>query len=158
MNFLLPQNLISLLALFLSLVSLGILVWVVMKLRHLLAGGDGKSIESALKAQAETIEQLVKFKADSTEYLKFLDKRLKQKVSNVELLRFNPFPGDGTGGNNSFSTSLLNEEGSGVVISSIHTRERTNIFSKPLDNWQSQNELSTEEKEVVKRSKDKLAK
>jgi len=154
----LPQNIIALLALFLSLLTLGLNIWLIIRLNKLLKGSDGKSLESAIKGQGSSIEKLLLFKDNATEYFKFLDKRIKQKVSNVELARFNPFQGTGLGGNNSFSASFVDEEGNGIVMSGLHTRERTNIFTKPLTNWQSQNKLSKEENGVVQKSKEKIIK
>jgi len=98
---------------------------------------------------------LIKFQEASTEYLRLLDKRMKQKIGNVEIARFNPFQGVGLAGNNSFSASFINEDGNGVVISGLHTRERTNVFVKATENWQSQSELSKEEKGVIQKSKSK---
>jgi hypothetical protein len=57
------------------------------------------------------------------------------------------------GGNQSFSAGLVDEEGSGVIITSMHMRERTNVFAKPLKNWKSEYELSKEEKESIEKQK-----
>jgi hypothetical protein len=69
---------------------------------------------------------------------------------NSATVRFNPFQGEGTGGNQSFSSIFADEEGNGVVITSMHTRERTNMFGKPLKNWKSEYELTDEEKQAIK--------
>jgi hypothetical protein len=87
--------------------------------------------------------------------MKSLDGRIKKKIVNTSTLRFNPFQGEGVGGNQSFTVSLADEEGDGLVITSMHTRERTNIFAKPLKNWQSDYELGEEEKQVIETSKSK---
>ena len=93
------------------------------------------------------------FRKQTIEYLKFLDSRLKQKVNQVETVRFNPFVGSGNGGNQSFSSSFINEEGDGVVISGIYTRERNMVFGKPIINWKSEYELTEEEKKAIEQSK-----
>lgn len=72
---------------------------------------------------------------------------------NAFTVRFNPFQGKGIGGNQSFSSVFVDEEGNGVVITSMHTRERTNVFAKPLKNWGSEYELSEEEKRAIKNQK-----
>ncbi len=79
-----------------------------------------------------------------------IDKRLDQSIRNVETVRFNPFPG--VGGNQSFAISLLNDEGNGVVISSLYARDRTSLFAKPIKAGQSEFELTKEEKNVLKKS------
>ena len=47
---------------------------------------------------------------------------------------------------------MLNEEGDGVVLSSLYSRERMSIFAKPIKNNKSEYELSAEEKEVLKKA------
>lgn len=51
-------------------------------------------------------------------------------LQRVGLVRFNPFAD--TGGNQSFSLALLDGEGSGLVISSLHSRDATRIYAKPV--------------------------
>jgi len=85
--------------------------------------------------------------------MKSLSNRIKSKVGTIPTLRFNPFKGTDLGGNQSFSSVFVDEEGNGVVITSMHTRERTSVFAKPLQNWKSIYELTAEEKTVIKQSK-----
>src|SRR3989344_6036819 len=47
---------------------------------------------------------------------------------------------------------ILDEEGDGLVISSLYSRERMSIFAKPVKNGKSEYELSTEEKEALTRA------
>lgn len=69
-------------------------------------------------------------------------------IQRVGLIRFNPF--DDTGGNQSFALALLNDHGDGVVISSLHSRETTRIYGKPVKNFAAGDfEFSAEEKEAV---------
>ena len=90
------------------------------------------------------------------EHLNDIEKRLKRSMQSVETIRFNPFKGTGDGGNQSFSTSFLNENGDGVVISSLYSRDRISLFSKPLSKFESNFELTGEEKGVIKEAKGKL--
>jgi len=85
--------------------------------------------------------------------MKSLDERIKKKTMGASTLRFNPFQGGGVGGNQSFSSIFADEEGNGVIITSMHTRERTNVFAKPIKNWKSEHELSEEEMTVINKAK-----
>ena len=76
---------------------------------------------------------------------------MKKSVRGLETIRFNPFPDQGS--NQSFAVGMLNEEGNGVVFSSLYSRERMSIFAKPVKNGKSEYELTTEEKEVLKKAK-----
>jgi hypothetical protein len=82
-----------------------------------------------------------------------LNNRIKKKIKSAPAMRFNPFQGGEVGGNQSFSSVLADEEGSGTVITSMHLRDRTNIFAKPLKNWKSEYELSKEEKKAIENAK-----
>ena len=71
-------------------------------------------------------------------------------MASAPTFRFNPFQETEVVAIKVFLLFFAGEEGNGVVITSMHTRERTNVFAKPLKKWQSEYELSGEEKEVVK--------
>ncbi len=85
-----------------------------------------------------------------------IDKKLSRTVSGNETVRFNPFQGAGLGGNQSFATALINAEGDGVVISSLYSRDRVSIFSKPIKKFSSEYELTAEEKEALQKAKGSL--
>jgi len=65
----------------------------------------------------------------------------------TKLLRYNPF-GD-VGSNQSFSLALLNKKNDGFVVTSIHSREGTRVYSKPVKDGESTYNLSDEEKKVI---------
>lgn len=72
-------------------------------------------------------------------------------IQRVELLRFNPY--DETGGNISFVVCLLDNNGSGIVITSLHARSGTRVFGKEIIAGKSKNqELSKEEELVIKKA------
>ncbi|MFH0804059.1 MAG: DUF4446 family protein [Candidatus Zambryskibacteria bacterium] len=120
------------------------------RVKRIFKSANTPDIERLLKLHTKTLEDLIKFQAESTAYMKSLDNRIKKKIINASTVRFNPFHGEGVGGNQSFSVSLADEEGNGVVVTGMHTRERTNVFAKPLKSWVSEYELSEEERQAVK--------
>lgn len=70
-------------------------------------------------------------------------------IQKVSLFRFNPF--EDTGGDQSFSIALLDNKGSGIVITSLHARSGTRVFAKEVICGKSgQYEFSKEEQEVIK--------
>lgn len=71
-----------------------------------------------------------------------------QTVSKMAIMRFNPF--SETGGDQSFAVAFLSEENSGIVLSSLHAREGTRVYAKPIIHGKSQYKLSEEEKEVLR--------
>lgn len=112
-----------------------------------------ENIEALIGKHSEEIEKLLKFKHDSTDYLKVLDQRMRSKTQTTRVKRYNSFVGENMGGSQSSSSAFLDETGSGLVLTSIYTRERTNVFVKPIYNWQSEFELSEEEAEVLEKAK-----
>ena len=76
-----------------------------------------------------------------------IEHKLRASIDRAELLRFRAF--EDVGSDLSFAFALLNQEGDGVVISSIHSREEVRIYAKPLNGGQSMYLLSEEEKEVI---------
>ena len=83
--------------------------------------------------------------------IEIINEKLKKSVRGLEVIRFNPFPDQG--GNQSFAIGMLNEEGNGVVLSSLYSRERMSVFAKPVKGGKSEFELSDEEKEVLVKAK-----
>ena len=130
-----------------------LLIWVILlerRISSMLSGKNGASLEDAINANRSAIDELVRFRAAAETGLSNLDARIKKKIHGVKTLRFNPFAGTGSGGNQSFATSFLNEEGDGVVISSLYSREKVSVFAKPVKARTSEFELTEEEKEVLK--------
>ncbi len=71
----------------------------------------------------------------------------RMSISRVAFLRYNPF--SDTGGDNSFSVALLDSENTGVVVSSLYTREGVRTYAKRITRGRSSHPLSDEEKRVV---------
>jgi hypothetical protein len=68
----------------------------------------------------------------------------------VGLVRFNPF--EDTGGNQSFALALLDAEGNGWVLSSLHARTGTRVYAKAIRGGRSDGALSDEEAAAIKQA------
>ncbi len=135
--------------------------WIVrleIKMWRLLRGKNAKSLEDSIVSAHNNLDKLNEFQKESVSYFINIEKRLNRSIQAVETIRFNPFKGTGEGGSQSFSTSFLSENGDGVVISSLYSRDRVSVFSKPLIKFESNFELTDEEKEVVDGAKKNLEK
>lgn len=139
-------------ALLLALVAIGYAAALRARLRRLALGRNG-SIEETIGILSRDTKELQQFRTELEKYLKLAEVRLRGSVSGVGLVRFNPFSGDGSGGNQSFAAALLDEVGRGVVLSSLYARDRVGIYGKPVDNWASTYELTAEEKEAITQAK-----
>ncbi len=136
-----------------------LVIWILrieIRQSRLMAGKNGKSLEDAIYHLKKDIEEFEHFRVDSIEYFNSVEGRLKRSIQSVETVRFNPYKGTGSGGNQSFSTSFLNEMGNGVVMTGLHSRDHLNVYSKPVKKFNSEFETTEEEKTVIKASKESL--
>jgi hypothetical protein len=134
-----------------ALICLAIWVFILeRRIAKLLTGKSGASLEDTIDNNRSEIAKLFDFKKDAEDTLLELDSRMRKKLHGVKTLRFNPFAGSGTGGNQSFATALLDEDGDGVVLSTLYSREKVSIFAKPIKKKMSEFELTEEEREVLK--------
>lgn len=131
------------------LVLLGWIVVLELRLRRFLKGGDGRSLEGTISAHGDALDELDAARRGILSTLEKIDMRMKKKIDGVRTLRFNPFGGTGQGGNQSFASAFLDEDGNGVVISSLYSREKVSVFAKPVVGRKSEFELSDEERAVL---------
>jgi hypothetical protein len=140
----------------LVLVLTGYVVFLHTKLKTFLVDKNATSIGDSMVSLAGRADTLEKFRSNLEEYLISVEGRLKKSIQAVHTVRFNPFKASGGGGNQSFATAFINETGDGVVISSLYSRDNVSIFGKPVKNHASEYELSDEEKEAIRKAKEKL--
>jgi hypothetical protein len=140
-----------------AIILIGWIIRLEVKIKRLLIGKDAKSLEDSIVNTKDNLEKLNLFQKESSLYFKNIEKRLHRSLQAIETIRFNPFKGTGEGGNQSFSTAFVSEDGDGVVLSSLYSRDRVSVFSKPLKKFESNFELTEEEKEVIGTSKTNLS-
>ena len=129
-------------------------IWIIStekRLKRFFLGKKAKDLEDTIVNLEQNIVSLKKAKDDIQKELEMINAKLKKSIRGLETIRFNPFPDQGS--NQSFAIGMLNEEGDGVVFSSLYSRERMSIFAKPIKNNKSEYELSAEEKEVLEKAK-----
>lgn len=106
-----------------------------------------KKFEEVLKTIESYSQDLGKFKNKLSE----IEKLGLDHVQRVALIRYNPY-GD-TGGDQSFTLALLNDKGTGFVLSSLHTRSVTRVFAKPVESGKAgKHEFSEEEKKAIEQA------
>jgi len=71
-------------------------------------------------------------------------------IQKMGLTKFNPF--DELGGEHSFSLSMLDGNNNGVIITSLHTRERTRVYVKQINKGKAKINLSSEEERSLKQA------
>lgn len=138
----------------LAVVLIGWIIRLEVRMKNLLAGKDGKSLEESILSIKKGVDELHLARKNSDLQYSDLRARLKRSIQHVETTRFNPFKGTGSGGNQSFVTAFADEDGNGVVVSGLYARDNVSVYAKPLKAFRSEFNLSDEEKGVLEKIKE----
>jgi hypothetical protein len=120
------------------------------RLTGITRGSEGRSIEAILDAHLEKVFAVgrdLDALAARTTTLETAQRRAFQRVG---LVRYNPF--EETGGNQSFALALLDVEGNGWVLSSLHARSGTRVYAKAIRAGRAEGGLSAEETEAIRQA------
>ncbi len=138
---------------FLGIIILVEFIWIIKtekRLKKFFLGKKAKDLEDTILDLDKNITILKESKQNIEKELTIINNKLKKSIRGLEVVRFNPFPDQGS--NQSFAIGLLNEENDGIVLSSLYSRERMSIFAKPIKNGNSTYELTEEEKDALKKA------
>lgn len=120
------------------------------RMSRFLQGKNAASLESVIteliagqKVQDTNHDTLVK-------NTKSIHNRVTGSFRGFAIVRFNAY--ENTGGNQSFCCAFLDETGRGMLLSSLYSRERANVFAKPITKFTCEFELTKEEKDVLERA------
>jgi len=140
-----------------SMFGLAIIIlmfWIIkieLRLKRIFMGTNAKNLEKVLNIIGHHIENLEKTQIEINKHLETVDARLLKNIRKIETVRFNAF--EESGNNQSFAIAMLNDDGDGVVISSLYTRDRMSVFAKPVIGGKTTQDLTKEEKTVLEKAK-----
>ena len=128
------QTFLAVLALVVAAVALGLT----------LAGGTGRRTTRRAKPDAGDLpedpralrQEVAALKAESS-----------QALRHVAVVRYDAFTD--TGGQLSWSLALLDDSGSGVVVTAIQGRNESRTYAKNVAGWVSDTQLSPEEEDAI---------
>jgi hypothetical protein len=124
---------LAVLALLVSLAALGL----TLQSRRAEPPSEPQFDASGLPADPRALRQEVAaLKAEST-----------QAMRHVAVVRYDAFAD--TGGQLSWSMALLDDTGSGVVLSAIQGRNDSRSYAKNVAEWTSESQLSPEEEDAI---------
>lgn len=121
------------------------------KINRFTRGENGASLETLIKRCVDSVAEIEKRNEVIAEHALSLDSRVSQSIRNAQTIRYKAFEANGS--NQSFSIALLNEKGNGVVLSTLHARDRISTFAKPIEKYLSTHDLTEEEQSVIEESK-----
>ncbi|HEV8020511.1 MAG TPA: DUF4446 family protein [Candidatus Lustribacter sp.] len=117
-----------------------------------LLGGGGAEPATRRVADLETsAKSAARELAALTARIDALEKVAQSETPRVGFLRFNAF--DDVGSDQSYALALLTRDGDGVVLSSIYSREETRTYGKAVQNFQTSQEASKEERAAIAAAK-----
>lgn len=115
---------------------------------------SGKTLDDLLDNYLKKVQKSMEILEGQNLRLQKTEEKLRQSVDRAELVRFNAF--DNMGSDLSFALALLNQEGNGIVLSSINSREESRVYAKPVTAGASTYHLSDEEKQALDKAKNTL--
>jgi hypothetical protein len=154
------ERTLSLAVVVLAVVVAGLAVWIALlqlaearlrrRLRRILSDTHGDGLDEVLDSTMKRLDSLSQ-RADALNSLHREVEALAQRsIHKVGIVRFNPFPD--TGGDQSFAIALLDAVGTGLVLSSLHSRSDTRVFAKPVSGGRSRFALSEEEQDAIRKA------
>jgi len=154
----LDASTLSLAVVVLAVAVLGLAVWLATlhrsaarmrsRLRRVLSDTGTAGLDEVLDGQAKRMELLTS-RVDGLNALeRELEGSTRLSLQKVGVVRFNPF--QDSGGDQSFVIALLDQGGTGIIISSLHGRAESRIFAKQITNGRSTHPLSDEEQQAIR--------
>jgi len=120
--------------------------------RKLTKDVSDKNLKDLLEDVLKKIDLTNKENQKITEKISEMEEKDFFHLQKVGLVRYNPF--SDTGGDQSFVLAVLDGNDNGVVITSLHSREQTRVYTKPVENGKEAGfEFSKEEIEAIVRAK-----
>ena len=118
------------------------------RLRRIVSDNGTTGLDEILARHAKRVDQLAS-RVDATDALaRELASSTQLALRGVGIVRFNPF--QDSGGDQSFAIALLDQRGTGLIISSLHGRAETRIFAKQVTEGRSTHALSDEEQQAIR--------
>ncbi len=87
---------------------------------------------------------------ESRDQLKSLTRQVRASYQKIGIVKYNAFKG--MGGNLSFVIALLDDNNSGFILNSVHSREGCYLYMKDVEKGSTDVLLGAEEKEALERA------
>lgn len=113
-------------------------------------GSDAKSLEEKIDTAIKLSEKNSSAAVNIQEEISSIKKDAKLNLKKVGIIRYNAF--SDMGSDMSYAVAILDDYGSGVVMSSIYGREDFRAFAKPVVECESKHRLSEEEQKAISKA------
>ena len=120
------------------------------RLDGLTRGVNGRSLEAVLSVNLERVHALGRDVERLAGRSAVQEAELRRAFQRIAIVRFNPF--EDTGGNQSFAMALLDANGDGILVSSLHARGSTRVYAKAVKAGRSEAATSAEEAQALRQA------
>ncbi|EIC95865.1 hypothetical protein HMPREF9970_2096 [Lachnoanaerobaculum saburreum F0468] len=117
---------------------------------NFMTGRSARNLEDIIILLRKDIRSLKNENKLNREAIRELNKIQRECYQKIGILKYDAF--DGMGGKLSFALCILNYRNSGYIINSIHSREVTFNYIRIVENGQTEQVLSREEKIVLEQA------
>lgn len=115
--------------------------------KTLTAGIDKKDFAHVLKKIKSDLKLADTELADTKSILDQTKDNSRSHIQKIGFIRYNPF--GNTGGDQSFCLCLLDADDNGLMITSLHARDQTRIYSKLIAQGKSSEKASLSKEEAL---------
>ena len=150
-------NPVIILSALLSVISIGIAIFSIIKYNELyrhydffMRGKDAESLEELILRQQEDIEELKEAKLTDREAMRVMNRNIRASIQKFGIVHYDAF--DGMGGKMSFAMAVLDYTNSGFILNCMHSREGCFLYIKEIDAGATDTPLGAEEKEALERA------
>jgi hypothetical protein len=117
------------------------------KYNNYMVSADGINIENLLEKCLLKIDEVASKNREIENHLNEIDRNFLNCIQKVAMIRYNAF--DNVGSDLSYSVALLDGNDSGIVITSLFSRDCSTTYGKPILAGKSKYPLSAEEIKVI---------
>ena len=110
-------------------------------------GKDAETLEDTILDLLDETAVLQPSARESRDQLKSLTRQVRASYQKIGIVKYNAFKG--MGGNLSFVIALLDDNNSGFILNSVHSREGCYLYMKDVEKGSTDVLLGAEEKEAL---------
>ncbi len=111
-------------------------------------GKNAESLEQAFERKFLDVDKLVEVTKNQQIEINHLKEKLSKTCNKIGIVKYDAFPD--VGGRLSFALAMLDNENSGFVLNTIHSREGCYTYIKEIVKGESYIVLGQEEKEALR--------
>ena len=118
------------------------------KYKLFMRGRDAQTMEHAIIGKFDELDALTDQGAQNTEELKALRTHLDKSLTHYGIVKYDAF--DDVGGKMSFALAMLDNDNSGFILDTIHSKDNCFVYLKEIVKGESYIMLSKEEIAALK--------